>query len=295
MNFKVKVYRVNKNKIKKIYINDIDKNAVKSIKQNLTLNRIQYKNNKKISITNLDANLFLLNSNGFDYIDLDPWGTPNPFLDAACKRIARDGILAVTTTDTAALCGTAFNACVRKYWAIPKKGPIMHEIGLRILIRKIQLIAAQYDKALTPIFSYSKEHYMRVFFRNEKGKNKVDEILKQFNFFSNAGPLWAGKLYDENLCNKMYNNSLTKKIFNKNKELTKFLKTIKEESKINALGFYDLNDICEKNKIKNLQKKEAIIKKIIKLGYNASGTHFAGYGVRSGIPYQKLVSLLKNK
>ena len=64
----------------------------------------------------------------------------------------------------------------------------MHETGLRILIRKIQLVAAQYDKALTPIFSYSKEHYMRAFLKNEKGKHKVDKILKLHGFFKDAGP-----------------------------------------------------------------------------------------------------------
>ena len=237
----------------------------------------------------------MLNSTGFDYIDIDPFGNPSPFLDFACKKIARNGILAVTATDTSALCGTAPKACLRKYWALPRKDAIMHETGLRILIRKIQLIAAQYDKALSPIFSYSKEHYIRVFLRNEKGKNNVDEILKKHNYFNNAGPMWLGDLWDENLVNKMYINALNNNTFKKNKELTQFLKIIKEESKIKAIGFYDLHDICKTNKIKNLQKKGVIINKIKKLCYKASNTHFAGQGIRSTIPYQKLVDLIKNK
>ena len=73
-----------------------------------------------------------MNSTGFDYIDVDPFGSPNPFLDAAIKRIARDGILAVTATDTAPLCGTYTNACRRKYWAVPLRNELMHEIGIRI-------------------------------------------------------------------------------------------------------------------------------------------------------------------
>src|SRR3989344_5609944 len=93
---------LNKNKIKKIYINDNNKEAFKSIKYNLALNKIQHKNNK-IKLFNDDANLFLIKSTGFDYIDVDPFGTPNPFLDAACKRLAREGIMAVTATDTSAL------------------------------------------------------------------------------------------------------------------------------------------------------------------------------------------------
>ncbi len=283
------------NKIKKIYINDYDKDAIKLIKQNLALNNIHYKNNKSIIIKNEDANLFLLNSSGFDYIDLDPFGSPNFILDSACKRLSRNGILAVTATDTSALCGTYPRACIRKYWAFPRKSAIMHETGLRILIRKIQLTAAQYDKALIPIFSYSKEHYMRVFLKNDKSKNKVDEILKHHEYFNNAGPMWLGKLWDENLTNKMYSIALKNKIFNKSSGLIKFLKIIKEESKINAVGFYDLHDICEKNHIKNLPKKEVLISKIKKLGYKASETHFKGEGIRSSMPINRLIRILKNK
>src|SRR3989338_11039884 len=214
---------LNKNKIKKIIINDYDKKSIRLIKYNLKLNDIHSKNDKKIIIRNKDANFLLLSSAGFDYIDIDPFGTPNPFLDAACKRIARNGILAVTATDTSALCGTFPKVCLRKYWAIPKKNALMHETGLRILIRKIQLIGAQYEKALVPIFSYSKEHYMRVFLKNAKGKNKVDRILKIHGMLNNSGPLWLGKLWDNKLCNKMHNNAINNKIFNKNNELLKFL------------------------------------------------------------------------
>src|SRR3989338_5265113 len=191
--------QLSKNKIKNISINDYDKGTVKSIKDNFELNKIKIKNSKKISIHNEDATLFLMKSSGFDYIDIDPFGTPNPFLDAACRRISRNGILAVTATDTSALAGTFPSACKRKYWAIPRKDAVMHETGLRILIRKIQLVGAQYDKALVPVFSYSKEHYMRGFLRSEKGKNKADDVLKQHGMLNGAGPMWIGKLWDEKL------------------------------------------------------------------------------------------------
>ena len=283
---------LNKTKIKKIFINDYNKNAVKLIKENLNLNKIQDKKNK-IIIQNQDANLFLLNSTGFDYIDIDPFGNPNYFLDAACKRLARDGILAVIATDTSSLCGTFPKACLRKYWAVPKKDSIMHETGLRILIRKIQLIAAQYDKALVPIFSYAKEHYMRVFLRNNKGKNIVDEVMKHHGYFNDAGPIWLGSLWDKDLADGMYKKSLKNKIFNKNVELIKFLKIIKEESKIDIPGFYDLHEICGKNKINHLQRKYEMINKIKKSGYKASDTHFKGEGIRSNIPINHLIKILK--
>jgi len=152
------VKELNKNIIKSIAINDYSKESVKNIKENFKLNKINQKTSS-IQFHNDDANLFLLNSKGFDYIDIDPFGTPNPFLDAAVKRIARDGILSVTATDTAPLAGTYPSTCRRKYWAIPLRNEIKHEVGLRILIRKVQLIGAQFDKALIPLCSYSKDHY----------------------------------------------------------------------------------------------------------------------------------------
>lgn len=284
---------LNKNKTKNVCINDNNKNAIIFIKQNLSLNKISYKNNEKIIIKNEDANLFLLKSTGFDYIDLDPFGSPNFVLDSACKRIARDGILAVTATDTSALCGTFPKACLRKYWAIPKRDVIMHETGLRILIRKIQLVAAQYGNALVPIFSYSKDHYIRAFLRNDKGKNSVDKILRHHGYFNDSGPLWLGNLWDKSVTSKMYENALKNKIFNKNKELIKFLKMIKEESKINVVGFYDLHNLCEKYNIKQLQKKDTIIDKIKRLGFKANETHFKGEGIRSDIPINQLIKNLE--
>src|SRR3989338_9641815 len=62
-----------KSKIQSISINDYSSKAVKSMKNSLALNKI--KKNKKIIIQNEDANLFLLNSKGFDYIDVDPFGS----------------------------------------------------------------------------------------------------------------------------------------------------------------------------------------------------------------------------
>jgi len=316
---------LNKSKIRNISFNDYSNKAFLSIKNNLKLNKInkysiiksitnkskkQLKNsiknkidekiikNNKIKIYNEDANLFLLNSKGFDYIDIDPFGTSNYYLDASIKRISRNGILAVTNTDTAALTGTYPKACIRKYWAVPKKDHRMHETGLRILIRKIQLIGMQYDKALTPIFSFFKDHYFRMFFQCVKGKKEADKITKQHGMFNYAGPLWMGNLWDNRLVNKMYSSLLKNlmknyNIINQNNGLQKFLKMIKEESKINVVGFYDIHEIAKKRKLRIMIKKEDLIKKIKKKSYKVASTHFSGTGIRTNIPYKKLLILLK--
>ena len=68
----------------------------------------------------------------------------------------------------------------------------------------------------------------------------------------------------------------------KEESLLKFLNIIKEESKINTVGFYDIHIFCKKNKLK-IPKKDIIIKKIKKEEYKASETIFTGEGIRSNI------------
>lgn len=279
-----------KGKVKEIALNDGDEKAVASIKKNFSLNKISL---KKVHLENTEANAFLLKSGGFDYIDVDPFGSPNSFLDASIKRLARCGILGITATDTAALCGTYPKAGKRKYWAIPKKGPIMHEIGLRILIRKVQLVGAQYDRALTPLLSYSKDHYFRVFFRSKKGKKEADAILKQHGMIEDAGPLWLGQLWDQKVVNIMLANSKKRASF-QNKENAKFLQIIKEESEIGSVGFHDLHHLCKKNKISPIPKKEEVIAKLKKKGFKASNTHFKGEGMRSDVSEKELCKILSN-
>tara|TARA_Y100000310_G_scaffold324657_1_gene386831 strand:+ start:2040 stop:3086 length:1047 start_codon:yes stop_codon:yes gene_type:complete len=274
-------------KNKEIYANDIKPLSVKLIKRNMKLNKV------KFNVFNLEATEFMTKPECLSYIDIDPFGTPNPFLDTSIKKIAREGILAITATDTSSLCGTHPSACKRKYWATPNRDSIMKETGLRILIRKIQLIGAQYDKALIPIYSYSDEHYFRVFLHCKKSKTEVDKIIKQHELFNNTGPLWTGSLWDPVLAKKMYDYALKNELYNTDNKLIKILETIKDESKINNIGFFDIHTICKKNKVKTLPKKESVFDKIKKQGYKVTNTHFSPTALRSNISGKDLIKILK--
>jgi tRNA (guanine26-N2/guanine27-N2)-dimethyltransferase len=51
----------------------------------------------------------------FDVIDLDPYGTAAIFLDSATQAISEGGLLCVTCTDMAVLCGSGAEAGFAKY------------------------------------------------------------------------------------------------------------------------------------------------------------------------------------
>ncbi|MEK6863262.1 MAG: hypothetical protein AABW53_01045 [Nanoarchaeota archaeon] len=294
-------------KAKYIFVNDIKENFPKVFAGNLKLNNLK---KDKLIIHNDDANLFLLNQvkhgiddqfcGYFDYIDIDPFGSPNPFLAAAAARITRNGILAVTATDTAALTGTYPAVTRRKYWARMVRNHMMHELGLRILIRKIQLQGAQFDKALNPLLAYHKDHYFRIYFRCIKGKENCDEVLKQHRYlllnhrtleyhvsefnaekgFDYFGPLWTGKLFDRKLLVTMAGN-------NPFPEEQKFLELLKEESKLDTVGFYDLHVIAKKYGLETT-KLEPVLKKV-----KGARTHFSPTGIKTDKGIKEVVKAMK--
>jgi len=299
-------------KIKNIFVNDIKENFPKVIAENAKLSNLDKKLKDKLIIHNDDANIFLLNQvkhckegefcGYFDYIDIDPFGTPNAFLASAVARITRGGIIAVTATDTAALTGTYPKVTKRKYWARAVRNYMMHEIGLRILIRKVQLQGVQFDKALIPILAYHKDHYFRIYFRTIKGKKKCDEVLKEHRYllfnpkslefkisefnamkgFEYFGPLWTGKLFDKKLITKMAKE-------NPFPEEQKFLNLLYEESKKDTVGFYDLHVIAKKFKLETT-KLEPVLKKV-----KGVRTQFSGTGIKTKAGIKEIVKAMKLK
>lgn len=62
-------------------------------------------------------------------VDLDPYGTPTPFLDAAVQCVHEGGMLLVTATDMAVLAGgNHAESCFAKYGSMSVKSKACHEI-----------------------------------------------------------------------------------------------------------------------------------------------------------------------
>ncbi len=277
------------NIIKKIYVNDLKQDFKEVFLNNAKSSSIKEEELSNFIITSKDANMFLLENKNFDYIDIDPFGSPNPFLDSAIKKIRFNGLLAVTATDTAPLCGTYPRACLRKYWAKPLHNHLMHEVGLRILIRKCQLIGAQFEKALIPLFSYSKDHYFRVFFIVKKGKKKVDEIILKHDFYEGAGPMWLGSLSNNYFVEEMIKQT-------KDEKIKDFLSLILSETRINNIGFIDLHTIAKELKMSGPLSNEEAIKFLRSKGVMVSKTHFLSTGLKVSISHEEAIDLFrKNK
>ncbi|KAK4197265.1 S-adenosyl-L-methionine-dependent methyltransferase [Triangularia verruculosa] len=103
----------------------------------------------------------------YDVIDLDPYGSAAPFLDAAVQAIRDDGgLLCVTCTDSGVWASNGYpEKCYALYGGVPVKGWYSHEVGLRIILHSIETAAAKYGLAIEPLLSLSVDYYVRVFVR----------------------------------------------------------------------------------------------------------------------------------
>jgi tRNA (guanine26-N2/guanine27-N2)-dimethyltransferase len=298
---------------KEIAVNDRSDLAIQFAKRNLARVRGTY-SEERIHFTTKDASIFLREAIGFDYIDIDPFGTPNPFLDAAVQRVARSGIIAVTATDTSALAGTYPAATARKYWSVPSRTWAMHEFGLRILIRKVQLVAAQYEIALLPVLSVATDHYYRVFFTRDKSHATVKPLLKEHGMVgvcntcltitpkpwdegnacpgcngkqTLAGPMWLGRLHDPERVEML--QEACKKLEPKTaKDLEKFFGLIADECVVPSVGFVCLHELASRQK-KQAPRTDAVL---AALKGHACRTHISGSGIKTDLPVAEIVKVI---
>nr|XP_039255713.1 tRNA (guanine(26)-N(2))-dimethyltransferase-like [Styela clava] len=160
--------------VKEIIANDLSKSAVEAIQRNIEHNKVQ----NLVTANEDDASILMYNHKAgrkaaFDVIDLDPYGTASPFLDAAVQAVRPQGLLCVTCTDMAVLAGNTPESCWAKYRSMPLKTKACHEQALRILLGAIEQHANRYSRYIEPLLSVSVDFYIRVFVKVHFGLAKV--------------------------------------------------------------------------------------------------------------------------
>ena len=110
----------------------------------------------------------------YEVIDLDPYGTAAPFLDAAVQALVDGGLLCVTCTDSGVFASVGYaEKTYSQYGGLSVKGPQSHEAGLRLILHTIATSAARYGLAIEPLVSLSIDFYARVFVRIRKSPAEV--------------------------------------------------------------------------------------------------------------------------
>jgi tRNA (guanine26-N2/guanine27-N2)-dimethyltransferase len=120
-----------------------------------------------------------------DMVDLDPYGTAAPFIDAAIGAINDGGLLAVTCTDLAVLAGSNYpEKCFSNYGGVCCNAEYSHEVALRLVLNSLAQAAARYGRTITPLLSFSIDFYVRLFVRVDTKASDVKKLL------ANTGPVY---------------------------------------------------------------------------------------------------------
>jgi tRNA (guanine26-N2/guanine27-N2)-dimethyltransferase len=304
--------------VKRVLISDINKRAFMLAKYNVQLNGLE----EVVKVKHKDANA-LLSSNAspkkrFDIVDVDPFGTPAPYLDSAFRAIRNNGLIASTATDLAPLCGVHVKACIRKYGGRPLRTEYCHELAIRLLVGCMATLAAKHDIGIRVVFSHSSEHYIRAYTQISYGAKKADESVKQLGFilhcfkclhrevtrqpFGNlqcpecdskmeyAGPLWVASLFDTDFI-----ESMTKEnrgvAFKNSGRIAKLLALTKEEASA-PMTYFVVDKLSRKLGLPS-PSIQAFINSLRERGYQAVQTHFNTRGIRTNAPALTLHKLLK--
>ncbi|CAJ1987185.1 N2 [Leishmania donovani] len=107
----------------------------------------------------------LLQQELMDVVDLDPYGSASPFLDGAFRCIKEGGLMLVTSTDSAILCGNFADTAHAKYSSMPYKAAHCHEAAVRTLLACVERVANRHQKFIVPLLSLHIDFYVRCFFR----------------------------------------------------------------------------------------------------------------------------------
>ena len=254
--------------------------AAETIKENLQLNGIK----SEVYNTSVEE---LLQNKTYDCIDIDPFGTPAPFLKAALNGLNDGGILGVSATDTAVLCGAKPSICLKRYGANSMKWVSAKEVGIRILLGKIHTLANDIGKGIDPLLCYSEGHHLRVFVKLiEKNDIKLKWINLQMKVIDEyekeaGGPMWVEKIIQKDVIPTDCDG-----------KLGKFFEIMLKESE-GPPGLYDINDLARSAEIGQTPQRKKIIQCLEKLGYFASSSIFSPLGIKTNASETKRVEATK--
>ncbi len=207
-------------RVEDVTLVDFNRGALALGRKSARLNRVL----RKCEFSESETSSYLFSRYGrearFDYVDVDPFGTPIGQLQGALRATADGGLMSLTATDTAVLCGVYPDAALRRYGATPLNNHFSHETAIRVLAGAAARTAASLDIGVEPVAAHSTRHYVRLFVRVGTGASRADSGLRNVGHLSwcpscghaqvasvdnrtcakcgkrakVAGPLWVGSL-----------------------------------------------------------------------------------------------------
>lgn len=195
-----------------IVVNDLEEAAVESIRRNQELNGIT---SPGFVPNRGDASMVMYQhreaGENFHVVDLDPYGSAIPFMDAGVQAVSNGGLLCVTCTDASVLCGNNPETCFYKYGAVPLHYEYGHEMAVRIVLASLAASAGRYQRYIEPQLSLFVDFYIRVFVRVYRKPSIAKETFSRI-----------GMIHQSTGCDSFYVQPLGRVLPGKKEHLKKF-------------------------------------------------------------------------
>lgn len=312
-------YAVEVEGVRDIVINDKNPVAVQLAMENVKMNNLTSQIHIECMDTRLLFYLYSLSKTRFDVIDLDPFGSPASFIEAAIYGLKDGGMLCLTATDIAVLCGVYPEVCFRRYGSIPLRVAFCYELAIRLIAGYLAKRAAGLNFSIKIIFSHGTDHYIRVYSLLERDGSKANYALRSLGYIYYCsdcgyrklicgllprlhekcphcgsklvigGPLWCKEIVNRSFVETML-NLLWEKRLNNLPSISRFLKTLLDEAG-GPPTFYVLDKLTSRLKVSPPPINQ-FIDALKSMGYFASRTHFHSKGVRTNAPIEKIYETL---
>ncbi|KAG6851006.1 hypothetical protein H0H93_004493 [Arthromyces matolae] len=160
--------------LKYVIANDLSPSATAAMRRNVQINGLGPSEDdpqiEKVKINEGDACTLMYShreeKHRVDVVDLDPYGTAAPFIDAAVQCVNDEGLLCITCTDLSVLATTNYpEKCFSNYGGVPVKAEYCHEAALRLVLHTVSTSASRYGRYIEPLLSLSIDFYVRIFVR----------------------------------------------------------------------------------------------------------------------------------
>ena len=250
--------------LKEVVANDLNPKAIELIKKNAELNKVN------IEVTQKDARFY---DELADFIDLDPFGSPLPFL----QPLIKGRYLKVTATDLAVFC-TYKKKGLLKYRGFSKSKHFCHIEAIKILIKRVRDFFRMHELNVEPIFSYYYQHHITVYFKKTRKWKETGFKIFNYEFLKNIEIENYKELQEE------------KKVID-SKDSLKLIELLKGEAFEGK--YYYLPLIYSKYKIKPVKVKK-IIEKSEEIGARTVRSHFDSEIIKSELELKDLVKLLRD-
>ena len=249
----------------------------------------------------------------FDAVDVDPFGTPAPYIQGALTAADDGALVSITATDTATLCGVYPTVALRRYGARVVKSEFAHEAAIRVLLGFCARFGGVVDTGIEPVAAHSTLHYLRVYLRVARGAGKSDRSLKGVGYVASCvachedavtpeytpacpacggkarciGPQWVGKLVDEKVvaeaeehCSRMGWRGAAEA-----------MAALDGVDRFPPFG-YSLEAITSREKVSSV-RFQRVVELLRSSGWSAIRQPFGSSGLKTDAPYREVLAAVR--